>query len=85
MRRRLGRTALSVVIRVEIPGMNADDLAIDIHGNLLSIRGERRSGAAQQDRRYHLMERAYGYFKRNIPLPHGVDSEQAEVTYRDGV
>ena len=78
-------TALSVVIRVEIPGMNADDLVIDIHGNVLSIRGEKRSGAAQQDRRYHLMERAYGHFKRNIPLPHGVDPERAEVTYRDGV
>jgi HSP20 family protein len=78
-------TALSVVIRVELPGMNVDDLAIDIHGTFLSIRGEKRPGTGQQDRRYHLMERAYGHFKRNIPLPHGVDSEQAEVTYRDGV
>lgn len=78
-------TAISVVIRVEIPGMNVDDLAIDIHGNVLSIRGEKRSGAEQQDRRYHLTERAYGHFKRNIPLPHGVDSERAEVNYRDGV
>ena len=77
-------TAISVVIRVEIPGMNVDDLAIDIHGNVLSIRGQKRSGA-QQDRRYHLTERAYGHFERNIPLPHGVDSGQAEVTYRDGV
>ncbi len=76
---------LSVVIRVEIPGMNADDLAIDIHENVLRIRGEKRSGAAQEGRHYHLMERAYGYFKRSIPLPHGVDTENAEVSYRDGV
>ena len=78
-------TALSVVIRVEIPGMNADDLAIDIHGNVLSIRGEKRPSAAQQDRRYHLMERAYGHVKRSVPLPHGVHPDQAEVSYRDGV
>ncbi len=57
-------TAMSVVIRVEIPGMNADDLTIDIHENVLRIRGEKRAGAAQQGRRYHLMERAYGHFKR---------------------
>lgn len=78
-------TALSVVIRVEIPGMNSDDLAIDIHENVLRIRGEKRSGVTQQGLRYHLMERAYGHFKRSISLPHGVDTEAAEVSYRDGV
>ena len=78
-------TAQTVVIRMEIPGMNEDDLATDIHGNVLRIRGEKRAGAVQQGRRYHLMERAYGHFERRIPLPHGVDGEKAEVAYRDGV
>ncbi len=78
-------TAQSVVIRVEIPGMNQDDLAIDIHGNVLRIRGEKRLGAGEQGRSFHLMERAYGHFKRCIPLPHGVHADQAEVSYRDGV
>lgn len=78
-------TALSVVIRVEIPGMNTDDLVVDIHENVLRIRGEKRSGAEQENRRYHLMERAYGHFKRSITLPDGVDTESAEVSYRDGV
>jgi HSP20 family protein len=31
------------------------------------------------------MERAYGHFERSIPLPHGVDQHQAEVSYREGV
>jgi len=78
-------TALSVVIRVEIPGMNEDDFAIDIHGNVLRIRGEKHSGAAQKGQRYHLMERAYGHFERSIPLPHGVDADKADVSYRNGV
>ena len=78
-------TALSVVIRLEVPGMNEDDLAIDIHGNILRIRGEKRSGAEQEGRRYHLSERAYGHFERSIPVPHGVDPDKAEVSYRDGV
>lgn len=78
-------TAQSIVIRVEIPGMKGDDLKIDIHGNSLRIRGEKHSGAARSGRRYHLMERAYGHFERSIPLPRGVDSEKAEVSYRDGV
>ena len=78
-------TAQSVVIRVEIPGMNQEDLAIDVHGNALRIRGEKRSGAEQQVRSYHLMERAYGHFKRSIPLPYSVDADRAEASYRDGV
>ena len=78
-------TALSVVIRVEIPGINVQDFAVDIHENVLRIRGEKRRGAPLEDRRYHLMERAFGHFKRNIPLPHGVDTEHAEISYRDGV
>jgi HSP20 family protein len=65
--------------------MNEGDLAIDVDGNVLRIRGEKRSGATQQRRRYHLMERAYGHFERRIPLPHGVDAEKAEVSYRNGV
>jgi len=78
-------TALSIVIRVEIPGMSADDLDIDIYENVLRIRGEKRPGSATPDGRYHLMERAFGHFKRSIPLPHGVDTANAEVSYRDGV
>jgi HSP20 family protein len=78
-------TAKSVVIRVEIPGMDEGDLDIDVDGNVLRIRGEKRSGATQQHRQYHLMERAYGHFERSIPLPHGVDAEKAEVSYRNGV
>ena len=78
-------TAKSVVIRVEIPGMDERDLHVDVDGNVLRIRGEKRSGAAQQRRQYHLMERAYGHFERSIPLPHGVDAERAEVSYRNGV
>jgi HSP20 family protein len=78
-------TAKSIVIRVEIPGMDEGDLDIDVDGNVLRICGEKRSGAAQRRRRYHLMERAYGHFERSIPLPHGVDAEKAEVSYRNGV
>jgi len=78
-------TAHSVVIRVEIPGINEDDLTVDIEGNVLRIRGEKHTGLEQEVRRYHLVERAYGHFERRIPIPHGVDVGKAEVSYRSGV
>lgn len=78
-------TAQSVVIRVEIPGVSKEALAVDIRGDVLRIRGERRSGAEQLGRRYHLRERVFGSFERSIPLPRGVDAANAEVSHKDGV
>ncbi len=78
-------TAQSVIIRVEVPGMNKNDLDISVQKNSLCIRGEKRSEGEHRDRLYHLMERAYGRFERTIPLPHDIDRERAEVSYQDGV
>ncbi len=78
-------TAQSVIIRVEVPGMNKDDLDISVQGNFLHIRGEKRSEGEHRGRLYHLMERAYGRFERTIPLPHDTDRERAEISYQDGV
>lgn len=78
-------TSKAVIIRVELPGMQEADIDISVHGNLLYIRGEKRSGGEHQDRLYGLMERAYGRFERTIPIPNGVDQKQAEVSYLDGV
>ena len=78
-------TAKSVIVRVEIPGMEKEDFDISLQGSELRIRGEKRSQGDRQERLYSLMERAYGHFERRIALPHSVDETQTEVTYRDGV
>ena len=78
-------TAKTVIIRVEIPGMDKVDFDISIQGSVLHIRGEKRSRGEQQGRLYYLMERAYGHFERTIGLPQSVDGAQAEVAYQDGV
>jgi HSP20 family protein len=78
-------TAQSVIIRIEVPGMRKEDLDISIRANALAVRGVKRSEGEHQGRRYSLMERAYGTFERTIPVPHQIDRDRVEVTYRDGV
>ena len=78
-------TAQSVIVRVEIPGMDKEDFDVSIQGTALRISGEKRSKGEQQGRRYALRERAYGHFERTIALPHNIDGAQAEVSYQDGV
>lgn len=78
-------TAQSVIVRVELPGMKREDLKVSLQGNMLRIRGDKRSEGDHQERFYHLMERAYGRFERSIALPHNIDAARAEVSYSDGV
>lgn len=78
-------TALSVIVRIELPGMAKEEIDISVSGTTLRVRGEKRSTGEQRGRRYHLMERAFGTFAREISLPHSVDSGRAEVSYQDGV
>jgi HSP20 family protein len=78
-------TAQSLINRIEVPGMRKEDFDISIRGNLLVVRGLKRSEAEHESRRYSLMERAYGAFERTMPLTHNVDQDRAEVSYQDGV
>ena len=78
-------TAQSIIVRVELPGMSREDIDVELAGTFVRIRGEKRSGGEAADRRYHLMERAFGRFERRIPLPARVEEDTAEVSYRDGV
>ena len=78
-------TAGSLIVRMEAPGMDKDDFDVSIHGNTLRIRGEKRSEDDQHERTYHLMERAYGRFERNFPLPQNIDRDKTEVSYRNGI
>ena len=78
-------TALTVIIRIEIPGVTKEEVRVEIIDNALRIRGARHSGEEQGGRLYHLMERAYGSFERTVPLPDGIDAKRFEVSYQDGV
>lgn len=74
-----------LVVRADLPGMKKDDVEIDITGNTLVIHGERRSEHEEEEEGYYRTERSYGGFYRAIPLPEGVDTDNAEANFRDGV
>ena len=78
-------TGKELVVRVEMPGMKKEDCRITIEDNTLYLSGEKRIERESQDRIYHVMERAYGSFKRAIALPGNVDIGDAQATYKNGV
>lgn len=74
-----------LIVTMEVPGMEKDEIQINIEGDLLTIRGTKRFKEQYQEGDYHIMERAYGHFQRSLQLPVKVDKTQADAQYHHGV
>ena len=73
-------------ITAELPGLDADEVNLEISGNVLTISGEKKSESSKNDDNdYHVMERSYGYFKRSFTLPNSVEQERVEANFKKGV
>ena len=74
-----------IIVKAEIPGIEAKDLDISIDGRLLNIQGEKKQENTDQDETYYRVERSYGYFNRTIELPGEVDREKVDASYKKGI
>lgn len=74
-----------IVVRLEVPGMEKSDLDIQVEDDQLVVAGEKRFERESTEGRWHTLQCAYGSFRRVIPLPAPVKSEEARASYRNGV
>lgn len=74
-----------VLVRVEIPGLDPDDLEIWVSGDLLTIKGQKRDESSEQRGFYHRVERRFGSFSRSVRLPCKVREEEVKASYNKGV
>jgi HSP20 family protein len=70
------------LVKVDLPGVKADDVSVEVNESVLSISGSR---AADETGQAQLVERPYGSFVRTLTLPQGVDSDSIAAGYQDGV
>jgi HSP20 family protein len=75
----------NLVVCADLPGLKKEDIELQITDNALTIRGERRQQSEDNREGFYRSERSYGSFFRSIPLPEGVDAENATASFRDGV
>ena len=73
------------VIRADLPGMKKDDVKVEVENNVLTISGERNDEREEDRDGFYRSERSYGQFYRAIPLPEGVNADQCDATFKDGV
>jgi len=74
-----------LIVRADLPGMNKDDVSIDVTDDAIAISGERRQEQQTERGGIYRSERSYGSFYRTIPLPEGALVDQAKATFKDGV
>jgi len=75
----------AVHVELEVPGMDKADLSVEVHGDRLVVSGEKRTSETRHEGSLVVTERAYGSFKRVLPLPCEVRSDGTTAKYRDGV
>ncbi|MBN1392205.1 MAG: Hsp20/alpha crystallin family protein [Sedimentisphaerales bacterium] len=74
-----------IIIKAEVPGCKAEDIDISVHGNTLTISGEKKAEEEKKEKGYYHLERSYGSFRREVGLPGDVDPDKVEASCRNGV
>jgi HSP20 family protein len=75
----------NVVVRTSIPGVKADEIDVSVTGDTLTIRAETKEEEEVKRENYLRRERRYGSVCRSVTLPGGLETEQAEADYEDGI
>lgn len=72
-------------VKVELPGVNKEDVKITMQDNILTIRGEKKQEKETKNSQFHRIERSYGAFQRSFTLPMKVKQDKIDASYKDGI
>src|SRR6201992_2204107 len=75
----------NLVLKLEIPGLNDEDINVSVENNTLTVQGERKFEKEEKEENFHRIERRYGTFYRAFTLPSTVDTEHVQANYQNGI
>ncbi|MFQ5891507.1 MAG: Hsp20/alpha crystallin family protein [Candidatus Methanofastidiosia archaeon] len=78
-------TDKEVIITAELPGMDKEDISVDLTSDYIKIKAEKKSEKRREEKEGYAYSRMYQGFYRTIPLPSTVDPNKAKATYKHGV
>ena len=78
-------TSEAIIVEVELPGVQREDVRIEMQDDTLHITGERRTTSEHQERNYYRMDRRYGRFERQLRLPGGVARGAIRAEFDAGI
>lgn len=83
----VAETSQSFEVKMDLPGVNAEDVEIQIDNNTLTVRGERSEEKEErdEDKQFHRVERYAGSFSRSVVLPNSINEDETVAEFKDGV
>lgn len=81
----LQETSEAIHLSLELPGMNASDLDVQVSADSVLVSGERKEETKTEEQGMTRTEFRYGRFQRTIPLPARIQNTNVQAEYKDGV
>lgn len=78
-------TETGLEVSAELPGVDEKDITVELDGETLMIKGEKKLEKDEKQKDYHVMERSYGMFQRVIPLPFAPNPDEVKPQFTKGV
>ncbi|MFW5800310.1 MAG: Hsp20/alpha crystallin family protein [Spirochaetota bacterium] len=75
----------NIYVNAELPGVKEKDIDVELKDNMLTISGEKKEETEEKEKKYHRVERSYGYFQRSVNLSSKVDEDKIKASYKDGI
>jgi HSP20 family protein len=81
----ISETKDAVIVKAELPGLEAKDIEVTLSGNLLTLRGERKAEKEENTEQRHYAEMYYGEFQRSFQLPANIQENKVTTAFDKGV
>jgi HSP20 family protein len=73
------------VVAAELPGAKPEDVTVELHEGVLTLRGEKRSERDERREHARYVERTFGSFSRSFTLPQNANPEKVDASFTEGV
>jgi HSP20 family protein len=81
----ISETEDRLLVKAELPGLEAKDVSVSLSGDLLTIKGEKKKEKEEKDEHHHYVERYEGIFQRSFRLPLEVQADKVEASFKKGI
>jgi HSP20 family protein len=74
-----------IVVKASLPGIKADEVQINVTGEVLTLKGEIKHEEDKKEKAWHIHEQRYGSFERSVALPTDVVADKAKAEFENGI
>jgi HSP20 family protein len=74
-----------IVVKAALPGIKADEVQINVTGEVLTLKGDVQQNQEMEEKAWHIREQRFGSFERSIALPTDVVADKAKADFENGI